>query len=319
MQNQLISICLATYNGERYIKEQLDSLCAQTYKDIEILIQDDNSSDATVDIIKSYQKKYDNIHLFRNESNIGYIKNFESLIKKAQGAYIALCDQDDIWVENKLELLLENIKTNSLIYSNSLLIDAHGKSLGKTLKDKLKNNFISSKEPLNFLYDNSVSAHALLFKKELLETLFPFPKHIYFDAWIALNAANANGVKYLDKELVLYRQHDANTLGNVQKKSLSTTKKITNKAQKKERDIQLILAKIEEFLQVKNLSSKDTEILHTLQQNYSQFDQRYFNPTLFLYLLKNKDLLFTITRKSPLYVALKHAIGKKLYKVAPFL
>ena len=165
--DKLVSICIATYNGEKYLKEQLDSVCNQTYKNIEILIQDDASSDNTVKIIQAYQEKY-NIQLFVNESNLGYIKNFESLIQKATGEYIAPCDQDDIWVKNKIELLINNIKTSSLIYSNSLLVDSHGESLGKTLQEKLKNNFINSKEPLNFLYDNSVSAHAMLFKKELL-------------------------------------------------------------------------------------------------------------------------------------------------------
>ena len=317
--NELVSICLATYNGERYLKEQLDSLCNQTYKNIEILIQDDCSSDATINIVKSYQKKHDNIQLFINDVNLGYIKNFETLIKKARGEYIALCDQDDIWVENKIELLLQHIGENSLIYSNSLLIDAQDNSLHKTLKEKLKNNFINSKEPLNFLYDNSVSAHALLFKKELLSNLFPFPKHIYFDAWIAIHAANAKGVSYLDKELVLYRQHDSNTLGNVQNKSTTTAEKITNKVAKKERNIRLVLAKIDEFLEIGNLRDKDRQILQTLKKQYTLFDEKYFNLELFLYLLENKALLFTITRKSPFYIALKHAIGKKLYKVAPFL
>ena len=316
--NKLVSICIATYNGQEYLKEQLDSVCNQTYKNIEILIQDDGSSDNTINIIQTYQKKH-NIELFINDANVGYIKNFETLIKKARGEYIALCDQDDIWAENKIELLVNNISDSSLIYSNSLLIDSTGNSLNKTLQEKLKNNFIASKEPLNFFFDNSVSAHAVLFKKELLSTIFPFPEHIYFDAWIALNAANEEGVSYLEQNLVYYRQHSTNTLGNVKKVNSSTTSKITNKVAKKEKNILFILSKIDEFLEIKNLSEIDKNTLQELKRLYNQFYIKYFNITLFLFLLRNKDILFKITNKSPLYIAFKHAIGKKLYKVAPFL
>jgi len=316
--NKLVSICIATYNGERYLKKQLNSICSQTYENIEIIIQDDCSSDNTIKIIEAYQQKHP-IKLFQNNTNLGYIKNFESLVAKANGEYIALCDQDDIWEKDKIELLVKNIDSASLIYANSLLIDADDTSLEKTLQEKLKNNFISSQEPLNFLFDNSVSAHAMLFKKELVPTIVPFPQQIYFDAWIAMNAANKQGVRYLNKNLVYYRQHANNTLGNTTKKSISTKTKIANKVKKKEKNIHLILSKIEEVLQMKNLSENDMNRLLTLKQLYMQFDKKYFNIPLFLFLLKNKDILFKITTKSPLYIAFKHAIGKKLYKVAPFL
>ena len=316
--NKLVSICIATYNGERYLKKQLNSICSQTYENIEIIIQDDCSSDNTIKIIEAYQQKHP-IKLFQNNTNLGYIKNFESLVAKANGEYIALCDQDDIWEKDKIELLVKNIGSASLIYANSLLIDADDTSLEKTLQEKLKNNFISSQEPLNFLFDNSVSAHAMLFKKELVPTIVPFPQQIYFDAWIAMNAANKQGVRYLNKNLVYYRQHANNTLGNTTKKSISTKTKIANKVKKKEKNIHLILSKIEEVLQMKNLSENDMNRLLTLKQLYMQFDKKYFNIPLFLFLLKNKDILFKITTKSPLYIAFKHAIGKKLYKVAPFL
>ena len=208
--NDLVSICIATYNGEKYLKKQIDSILKQSYKNIEIIVQDDSSADATINILKSYQES---LTLHINSTNLGYIKNFESLLSKAAGKYIAICDQDDIWNEKKLEILMNEIGTNSLIYSNSLLINSSGNSLEKTLSQKLKNNFIDSQSALNFLFDNSVSAHALLFKKELLCYIFPFPKQTYFDAWIAATAASHSSIKYIDDSLVYYRQHDSNTLG----------------------------------------------------------------------------------------------------------
>lgn len=138
--------------------------------------------------------------------------------------YIAICDQDDIWELNKLEILMSALGDNILVYSNSLLINGEGVSLEKNLSQKLKNNFIDSDTPLSFLYDNSVSAHTVLFKKDLLKKIFPFPQHIYFDAWIAANAANNGTVHFVNKSLVKYRQHSTNTLGNKKRKQLHLKK-----------------------------------------------------------------------------------------------
>jgi len=316
--NPLVSICLATYNGEKYLKEQLDSIVKQTYKNIELIAQDDCSNDATLEILESYKEKL-NITIYSNEKNLGYLKNFESLLHKTNGELIALCDQDDIWEHNKIELLVHHIKDATLIYSNSLLIDADGNSLEKTLSQKLKNNFISSSTPLDFLYDNCVSAHAMLFKKELLHALFPFPQHIYFDAWIAINAANTDGVIYLEEELVHYRQHSTNTLGNVKKSKTSNLSKIAKKVQKKEDGINYILQKIHDLQKLQSISQKDLQLLQKLQTLYERFYSSYFNKELFRFLLQHKNLFFNITKKDPFKIALKHAIGKKLYKVAPFL
>ena len=308
---------MATYNGEKYLKEQLDSIKNQTYTNFELIIQDDCSSDKTVEILQNYDDI--DIKLYKNEKNLGYIKNFESLLKKASGDYIAICDQDDIWEGDKLEILINTIDKNTLIYSDSLLVDENGNSLNKTLSQKLKNNFINSNSALNFLYDNSVSAHAMLFKKELLDYIFPFPKTIYFDAWIAANGANLGLVKYVDKTLIRYRQHTTNTLGNVQKKDTKLTNKIQNKVQKKEQEVENTLEKIKEMINLKSIKKEDLEILLKLQTYYEGFDKRYFSFEMFSFLNKHKNKLFSITTKNKLSLCLKKSIGKKLYRVVPFL
>lgn len=312
----LVSICVATYNGERYIKEQIDSLLQQSYKNIEIIVQDDCSSDMTVDILREYSDK---IKLFVNEKNLGYIKNFESLIQRANGDFIALCDQDDIWETNKLELLLTNIDSNTLIYSNSLLIDANGNSLNITLKDKLRNNFISSTTALNFLFDNSVSAHAMLFKRELLPLIRQFPKTCYFDQYIAATAASLRGVVYLDKELVQYRQHANNTLGNRPKNKHSILQKIQKKLQKKEeanRQTQLI---IKEFLTIPSLSPDEEEILQKIYTITKAWSLSWFNINALQFYLKFKNILFSITTQNKVKLSVKKSIGYKFYQYLPFL
>ena len=126
----LISVVMATYNGERFLAEQLDSIFLQSYPNIELIIVDDVSVDGTVAIIKSYCEKHSNIRLYVNDENLGYIKNFEKGMLLATGALIALSDQDDIWVTDKLSILFEGIAEHEIIYSDSELIDETGKRLG---------------------------------------------------------------------------------------------------------------------------------------------------------------------------------------------
>jgi len=316
--NNLISICLATYNGEKYIIEQLDSLVAQSYQNFELIVQDDNSTDNTLAIIETYKNKI-TINIEKNEKNLGYAKNFEKVLQRAQGDYIAICDQDDIWNTKKLEFLLQHIADKTLVYSNSLLVDQTGNSLHKTLSQKLKNNFISSTEPLNFLYDNSISAHSILFKKELLQHLFPFPKHIYFDQYIALIAASLDGITYLNENLVHYRQHENNTLGNRQKKTSSLKSKITTKLDKKLSNNNAFLKKIEDVLTITTLCEKDREILLQLKEIHINFLTTRYSFQALIFFLHYKDILFAITKKNNIILSIKKSIGYKLYKALPIL
>ncbi|MEK7198913.1 MAG: glycosyltransferase, partial [Bacteroidota bacterium] len=116
----LISVVMATYNGERFLSEQLESILSQSYPNIEMIVVDDGSVDSTVALVESYIKRYPAIRLYVNEENLGYIKNFEKGMLLANGEYIALSDQDDIWRKDKLALLMERIGTHEIIYSNSL-------------------------------------------------------------------------------------------------------------------------------------------------------------------------------------------------------
>jgi glycosyltransferase involved in cell wall biosynthesis len=301
----LVSICIATYNGEKYLEDQLTSIFNQSYTKLEIIVQDDCSSDETLKILHKYQEK---ITIYKNKENLGYRKNFESLIKKADGEYIALCDQDDLWEENKIEILLQNIGDNTLIYSNSLLIDHNAKSLDRRFSDVLKFNFISSKTPLNFFYNNSVSAHALMFKKELLASLFPFPIHIFFDAWIAIIAASLNGVTYIDMDLVHYRQHTTNTLSDFAKSKKNTEDKRTSLHQKMH-SLATHIHKIKTFLKINTLKEEDKKMLLHLLRGYNRLKSSYFSIELFLFLYQNKNIFFAITRKNKFRLALKRAIG----------
>ena len=101
----MISIVLATYNGARYIREQIDSVLAQTIQDFELVVCDDGSTDDTVSILRDYALKDKRIHVYVNDHNLGFKKNFENAISKSIGDYVALCDQDDIWLPDHLEII----------------------------------------------------------------------------------------------------------------------------------------------------------------------------------------------------------------------
>ncbi len=222
--NLLVSIAMASYNGEKYIGEQLDSIISQTYTNIEIVITDDCSKDNTVNIIKKYQASYSFIFLFVNEQNKGVTKTFERAVTESKGAFIAFCDQDDIWTPNKIETLVNEIGDHDAVYANSELVDAAGNSLGKDFKAIMTMQNYYSGAP--FLLSNTVPGHAILAKAVFLKMILPFPKELYFDLWISYNAGGNNGIKFVDKVLVKYRQHERNTMGT--DKSKNNKKKLTS-------------------------------------------------------------------------------------------
>lgn len=309
---------MATYNGSAYLREQLDSILHQTLLPKEIIIQDDCSTDDTVLIIQEYLCHLP-IQFEINPVNLGYVRNFELALSKATGDYIALCDQDDIWAPNKLKLLLSNIGGKSLVYSNSLLINSKSESLNTTLSQKLRNHFISTHSPLTFIYDNCVSAHAMLFHHSLIPYTTPFPSQLYFDAWIAANAAALNGISYIDQTLVHYRQHTNNTLGKTTKTKLSLFKKISLKVEKKASEHDSHAKIISEFLSISSLTNDEQNLLKSLQIAHLAFAHHWFNFTLFTLLILHRKTLFAITTRNPFSIALKKSIGLKLYRLFPFL
>ena len=222
---------MCTYNGQRFIKEQLDSMLSQTYKHFELIITDDGSSDDTIEIIKEYQKSDDRIKLYQNEKNLGFVKNFEKAISLCSGEYIALADQDDIWKKNKLEVFLNEIKENVLIYSDAILIDEHS-NISSNQLIRPNNNLVKGKCNKAFLLSNCVSGNTLMFKRELLEYILPIPDGVRFhDIWIAFVASTYGTITYTEEPLTYYRRYSEQITHQPEK---DTYKSVTDKLQKKE-------------------------------------------------------------------------------------
>lgn len=220
MKQKLVSIAMATYNGEKYLKEQLDSILSQTYKNIEIVVSDDMSGDGTVEILKEYSWKC-GLKYSVNKENTGFIKNFEKAVSLCRGDYIALADQDDIWEPDKIELLVKEIADYSIVCSDASVIDSEGNELLPSL-NRSSGHYMDTDDQFKFfVFRNYVTGHTALIKREVLDIAIPIPDGVmYHDWWFANVASVLNGVRYLDLPLTRYRQHQYNHTGASKKSGL---------------------------------------------------------------------------------------------------
>ena len=210
-EDKLVSVAMASYNGERFIREQVASVFAQTYKNIELVITDDASTDDTVKIIQELQLTYPAIRLFALQQNAGVSNTFQHSIKNCNGEFIALADQDDVWEPEKIKALMDNIGDADAIYADAILTDSAGNSMHRNFKSLMNLQSYYTGGP--FLLHNCVPGHAILMKREFAKKILPFPNTMMFDRWISFCAASRNGIKYLDRPLVRYRQHENNVVG----------------------------------------------------------------------------------------------------------
>ncbi|MEZ5436061.1 MAG: glycosyltransferase [Pseudomonadales bacterium] len=206
-----VSIVVTTYNGANYLAAQLDSILAQTHTALEIIISDDASRDDTWSIAQTYASRDARIQLLRHENNVGLHANLNAALAKATGVYIAISDQDDIWLPHKIEKQLSLLGKAVGVYSDSALMDGEGKSLGKTLFETLNiKPTANSARTVPLFFKNAVSAHALLFHRALLSMALPFSDDFIFDHQLALAASCYGGLAYCDEPLVLHRIHGGN-------------------------------------------------------------------------------------------------------------
>jgi glycosyltransferase involved in cell wall biosynthesis len=208
----LVSVAIATYNGEKFLRQQLDSIYSQTYKNIEVVVTDDCSTDSTVEILEQY-KQEQGLRYLVNEKNIGFVRNFEKAISLCKGEYIALSDQDDVWKPEKIEILLHEIGDCTLIYSPATEYIHKDGFIAKVPDIDFYVNFCTrfgnGKPTKRLIATNWVVSHQILFKRELSEFALPIPNGQYYhDAWLAIVASKLNGLKFLSRGLMYYRQHE---------------------------------------------------------------------------------------------------------------
>ncbi len=217
-QEPLVSILMSTYNGEKFIRKQLDSILAQTYQNFELIVCDDCSRDDTLSVVREYASKDRRIRVLQNEYNKGYIYSFIEALPLAQGEYISFADQDDIWLPHKIEKLVDNIGKYALIYSDAQYMDAND----ELIEGECVSKYRSAVTGVNFSIFAwksrfSVFGFLQLFRKKIFNNeVFPKKGEMYaHDCFATLMGMKHGGITYVDEVLAYYRQHDNNVTGGL--------------------------------------------------------------------------------------------------------
>ena len=250
-----IAILLATYNGEKYISEQIESILKQSYDNWNLYIHDDGSNDGTLEIIKKYQEKYPRKIYVLESQKVGSAKNnFFYLMRNVKAPYYMFCDQDDVWVSNKIELTIERMKKNEkskinipiLIFSDLKVVDENLKIISPKMS-KYQNLNMYYKDIYHLMLQNIVTGCTCMINdkcKELALKCKKVENIIMHDWWCGIIAVYFGKIDYIDIPLILYRQHTNNSVGA-----------------KNVRDVKYILYKVRDYTNVrKSIQSTQKQI-----------------------------------------------------------
>ena len=204
-----VSVAMATYNGEKYIRQQVDSILSQLDSEDELVISDDHSSDGTLSIIEQYMKEDPRVKLFMNEES-GVISNFDNALKHTRNDIIFLSDQDDIWKPEKVKTVKAYYEKNpkvQMIMSDITVVD---NDLNTTI-DSFYEFRGSRSGVIKNIIKNSYIGCAMSFRRELKEQILPIPRNVpMHDMWIGLVADLNKSALLIPEKLIYYRRHDAN-------------------------------------------------------------------------------------------------------------
>lgn len=202
-----ISVCMAAYNGEMYIKEQIGSILKQLKDDDELIISDDNSSDKTSLIVRAIDDP--RIKFIINKGEKGYTRNFENALKESSGDIIFLSDQDDVWADNKVEIMLKHLEDADMVVSDAEIVDSQLQVVNGShfLLHNVKEGFWN-----NLLKTRYIGA-CMGFKRSVLDKALPFPRHHKYcahDYWLTIVSEAFFRTSLVYEPLLLYRRHDNN-------------------------------------------------------------------------------------------------------------
>ncbi|WP_367566818.1 glycosyltransferase family 2 protein [Lacrimispora sp.] len=273
----MVSVLLASYNGEKYIREQMDSILNQTFPDLKVVVSDDLSTDRTPDIIRKYEEQYpDRVKSLKNEESSGSAQNnFFRLLSAVSDEYIMLCDQDDVWVADKVEITLKEMKRLEddygkdiplLVHSDLSVVDEKGRVLHKSMAEYQK-IAVHDNRLSHYLVENNITGNTVMINRAFLPFLTHKPEEsMMHDWWLGLLAGCFGKISYIDRPLVLYRQHGSNQLG-----SQSGMEQYANRSHNREKvreNYRKMFKQAEVFLNCyqKDLSIEQREILeHFIQ------------------------------------------------------
>ena len=281
--NDLVSVVMATYNGDKFIRLQIESILNQSYSNLEIVVVDDASSDNTLTILQEYANADDRISIYPNDKNIGFVANFERGLMLVKGEYIALSDQDDIFDKNKIQSLINALKASSgcdLVCSDIRLIDGDGNLIANSMWKST--NIGSHKKRYDFrrlVYQNYVTGCSMLMTRKLCDRSLPFPDDCLFhDWWITVVAASRNcgGICFVNEPLISYRQHGGNVIGvNLKESNLIRIIKLVNSKERQlgyknflTKAIPLHLNRLQGYLATDIFTTREINIINKVHSFY---------------------------------------------------
>lgn len=214
----MISVVLASYNGEKYIKRQLESIVNQIGNDDEIIVSDDGSTDKTASIVIEMARNDSRIKLIEGPKK-GYNKNFENAILNAKGDYVFISDQDDVWLPNKVARVIEEFDKNPsicCIRHDCRVVDSNGNVIISSYNKYRKSNVNYKK---NFL-KNTFTGCCMCVRTEWLKKLLPFPEKVFYDAWIGILSCKYKNAKIIDNKLIDWCRHEGTVTNSKKRNSI---------------------------------------------------------------------------------------------------
>ena len=319
-QKEQIDILLATYNGEKYLSELIDSILSQTYKNIRLIISDDCSKDNTREILDKYKKEDSRVIVYKQEQNQGYVKNFEFLLKKVESDYYMLADQDDVWLPEKVEKSLQKLKAENadLVFGDLEVVDQNLKTIYPSFNDfmllsrKIQKYIKSYK--LNYLY-NCITGCTILAKSKFISQILPVPttsKYFIHDHWIGIIMSTYGKLAYMPEKYIKYRQHGDNQVG-----TNKISHKFTKLTQVRELFINVKLGVFGTYVENNDRFPKEIQELNQKAYDYFNMvkDKKNFNFKnwkIFHELYKTETKMYYIENFIIMNLPL---IGKGLFKI----
>lgn len=226
MAESRVSVALCTYNGERFVRQQIESILLQRPRPDELIVSDDGSTDQTLSIVREIAESplADGVTVvvLTGERPLGVTRNFQRAVEAATGDLIALSDQDDVWHEGRLERIAARFAADEgllLVHTDADLVDTDGQPLHRTLFESLEVTASEFDAELAgrafdaFIRRNLATGATVVFRRTLLDVAIPFADGWVHDEWLAAVAAAAGRVEVLQEPTIDYRQHDSNQIG----------------------------------------------------------------------------------------------------------
>lgn len=224
MSKNMIDILLSTYNGERYLEEQIQSLIEQSYSDWQLIVRDDGSTDRTLDILERYSSLHPGkIRVVQSDKQrLGSTLSFEALLKCSKSEYLMLCDQDDFWLPDKVKDSFDRITKIEesspglpvMVFTDLVEVDSSLKTVKRSFLSGQKINPLVLNTPMKVLALNPVAGCTTILNRRVLDFVLPFPSSkVVHDQWMAVNVAKFGVLHFLERQTILYRQHQKNVVG----------------------------------------------------------------------------------------------------------